>query len=51
MNISFGDVVQVDLGESIGSVQSEERPCIVIQNDFGNQYSPTTIVIPLKRLI
>ncbi len=47
MNISFGDVVQVDLGESIGSVQSEERPCIVIQNDFGNQYSPTTIVIPL----
>lgn len=31
----------------MGSEQhGTNRPCIVIQNDVGNQYSPTTIVAP-----
>lgn len=46
MDIRFGDVVQVDFGKTTGSVQGNVRPCAIIQNDVGNKYSPTTIVIP-----
>ena len=45
MDIRFGDVVQVDFGKTTGSVQGNVRPCAIIQNDVGNKYSPTTIVI------
>ena len=55
MDIRFGDVVQVDFGKTTGSVQGNVRPCAIIQNDVGNKYSPTTIVIPftseLKKVI
>lgn len=47
MNVFFGDVVQVDFGEQKGSVQGGVRPAVIIQNNIGNKYSPTTIVIPL----
>lgn len=48
MNIRRGDIVVVDLVDSIGSVQQGKgRPCIVIQNNVGNKYSPTTIVVSL----
>lgn len=47
MDIRFGDIVQVDLGETVGSIQGGKRPCVVVQNDIGNRVSPTTIVIPL----
>lgn len=47
MEIKFGDVIQVDFGITTGSIQGDIRPCAVIQNDIGNKYSPTTIVIPL----
>lgn len=36
-----------DLGESQGSVQGGYRPVVVVQNNFGNQYSGTTIVAPI----
>ena len=39
-----GDVVLCNLGEGKGSEQSGVRPCVVIQNDVGNRYSPTIIV-------
>ena len=39
-----GDVVLCNLGEGKGSEQSGVRPCVVIQNDMGNRYSPTIIV-------
>ena len=39
-----GDVVLCNLGEGKGSEQSGVRPCVVIQNDIGNRYSPTIIV-------
>ncbi len=43
-----GDVVRVRLDPTEGSEsQGEARPCIVVQNDIGNQHSPTTIIIPL----
>src|SRR5690606_30260115 len=48
--IKRGDLVYVDFGykkEARGSEQHSRRPAIVIQNDKGNFYSPTTIVVPV----
>ena len=39
-----GDVWLAGLGEASGSEQGGVRPVVVIQNDTGNRYSPTTIV-------
>ncbi|MFW6140904.1 MAG: type II toxin-antitoxin system PemK/MazF family toxin [Acidobacteriota bacterium] len=39
-----GDVVIVDLEPIRGSETGKTRPCVVIQNDIGNKYSPVTIV-------
>jgi len=39
------DVVYVNVnGESKGSVQTGARPAVILQNDKGNFFSPTTIV-------
>jgi len=51
MTIQRGDVVQVDLGgkhddDTRGSEIYKPRRSVVIQNDVGNQNSPTTIVAP-----
>lgn len=47
MRVRRGDIVTVELNPTEGSEQRGEcRPCVVIQNDIGNQYSPTTIVAP-----
>lgn len=47
MQVRRGDIVIVDLSPTRGSEQQgSARPCVVIQNDVGNQYSPTTIVAP-----
>jgi len=42
--IRRGDIVIVDLNPTRGSEQSKIRPCVVIQNDIGNKYSPVTII-------
>src|SRR3989344_7098874 len=42
-----GDIILVDLDPVIGSEQGNIRPALVIQNDTGNEYSPTTIVAPV----
>ena len=45
-----GDIVTVELNPTKGSEQQgSSRPCVVIQNDVGNQYSPTTIVAPFTK--
>ena len=41
------DVIFGEFPDNNGSVQSGYRPGIVIQNDVGNKYSPTLIVMPL----
>lgn len=44
-----GDVFYADLGESaIGSEQTGVRPVLIIQNDIGNRFSPTTIIAPIS---
>ncbi|WP_455256816.1 type II toxin-antitoxin system PemK/MazF family toxin [Peptoniphilus asaccharolyticus] len=42
--IKRGDIFYADLSPVIGSEQGGVRPVVVIQNDIGNKYSPTTIV-------
>lgn len=44
LQIKRGDVYYVDFGETTGSEQGGIRPCIIIQNDIGNKFSPTVIV-------
>lgn len=51
-NIKQFDVVLVDFGDNvIGSEQGGVRNAVVIQNDVGNRFSPTTIVIPFTTRI
>lgn len=42
-----GMVVEVSLDPVVGHEQGRSRPCIVVQNDIGNRFSSTTIVVPL----
>lgn len=46
MRIRRGDIVIVDLDPTQGSEQRGTRPCLVVQNDVGNENAPTTIVVP-----
>lgn len=41
---SRGDIFYADLSPVVGSEQGGFRPVLIIQNDIGNRYSPTTIV-------
>lgn len=47
VEIKRGDIVLVNLEPVKGSEQSGMRPCLIIQNDKGNKYSPLTIIAPL----
>jgi len=42
-----GEIWWVDLKPVIGSKTDKERPCLILQNDVGNQNGTTTIVAPL----
>ena len=42
-----GDIVLVDLDPVKGSEQGRTRPCIIVQNDIANRFSPVTNIIPL----
>jgi mRNA interferase MazF len=42
-----GELYFADLNPIKGHEQGGRRPVLVIQNDVGNQFSPTTIVAPL----
>lgn len=43
--ISRGDLYSACLDPVVGSEQGGIRPVLVIQNDVGNRYSPTVIVL------
>ena len=47
LEVRRGDLFWVDFGATMGSEQGGKRPALVVQNDMGNHYSFTTIVIPL----
>ena len=42
-----GEIYFADLGYGEGSEQGGMRPVIVIQNNTGNKFAPTTIVAPV----
>ena len=42
--IKRGQIWYCDLSPVVGSEQGGYRPVLIIQNDIGNKYSPTTIV-------
>lgn len=44
-----GDIVYADLRPSIGCEQGGKRPVLIIQNNIGNQTSPTTIIAPITK--
>lgn len=47
MEIYRDSIIMVDFGQNQGCVQSGKRPAVVIQNDVGNKFSTTTIVVPI----
>ena len=44
-----GDIYFADFEVGVGSEQSGYRPIVIIQNDIGNKYSPTTIVAMITK--
>jgi mRNA interferase MazF len=42
-----GEIWWVDLKPTVGNETDKERPCLILQNDVGNQNGTTTIVAPL----
>jgi len=45
-----GDIVLVDLEPAAGSEQGKTRPCVIVQNDIANRYSPVTNIVPLTKV-
>ena len=48
MQIKRGDIFYADLDPVVGSEQGGTRPVLVVQNNVGNKYSPTLVVLPLS---
>ena len=51
MIIKRGDILLVNLEPSLGSEQGKIRPCLVVQNDTLNQFSPNTIIVSITSAI
>ena len=47
MSIKRGELFWGDLSPIKGSEQHGKRPLLILQNDLGNEFSPTTIVAPV----
>ena len=43
LTVKRGEIYYADLSPVVGSEQGGIRPVLIIQNDVGNQYSPTVI--------
>lgn len=46
-DIKRGQIYYADLSPIVGSEQDGYRPVLILQNDMGNRFSPTTIVVPI----
>ena len=42
--IKRGELYYADLSPVVGSEQGGVRPILIVQNDIGNKYSPTTFI-------
>ena len=45
--ISRGDIYYADLGTRYLCEQGGVRPVVILQNDKGNAFGPTTIIAPI----
>lgn len=43
-----GVILQINLDPTFGHEIKKSRPCLVVQNDIGNKFSPMTIVVPIE---
>ena len=48
-DIYKGDIYYTKLENTVGSEQNGKRPVLVVQNNIGNRYSSTVIVVPLTK--
>ena len=48
-NVIRGGIYIVKLDPTLGSEIAGERPCIVVQNNLGNESSKTTVVVPVTK--
>lgn len=46
--IKRGEIYIADLGMGIGSEQQGIRPVLIIQNDIGNHFGNTVLVVPIS---
>jgi mRNA interferase MazF len=47
LSIKRGEIYFAQLNPVVGSEQGGTRPVLVVQNDIGNQYSPTTVILAI----
>lgn len=47
VDVRRGSIWLVDLDPTIGHEIKKTRPSVIIQNDVGNKYNPTTIIAPI----
>jgi mRNA interferase MazF len=45
--IKRGDIYNASLDPVIGCEQGDHRPVLIVQNDIGNEHSPTVVVAPI----
>lgn len=46
IRVKRGEVYYADLDGRVGSEQKGRRPVVIMQNNVGNAYSPTVVVVP-----
>ena len=46
-----GDIFYANLDTAIGSEQGGTRPVVIVQNDIGNKFANTVIIVPLTKKI
>jgi mRNA interferase MazF len=51
MAVRRGEIYWVEFDPVKGSEQGGLRPALVVQNDVGNRYSPTTVVVAITRTL
>ncbi len=51
LTIKRGEIYLADLSPVIGSEQGGQRPVLIVQNDIGNKYSPTVIIVAITAQI
>ncbi len=51
MIVKRGEIYWVEFDPVKGSEQGGLRPALIVQQDIGNQYSPTTVVVAITRTL